>query len=104
MERVQRVVDGLQGDLTDPLADTTVNGLHVEMVAAPHGLHDGQPGGGYPQPCLAKSDGVSHTHHASSLKLNDSSKGTLPVFSDETFAPCRCRSTSVGRRWHALEA
>ncbi|GII53667.1 hypothetical protein Pth03_20560 [Planotetraspora thailandica] len=55
----------MQGYLSDAIAHPAVDGFHVEMVTVPHGLKDGQPGSGYPQARLAKSDGVSHTHHAS---------------------------------------
>jgi hypothetical protein len=40
LHRVQGVIDGLQGDLTDPTPHATVNGVHIQVVALPHGLHD----------------------------------------------------------------
>jgi hypothetical protein len=64
VHRVQGVIDGLQGDVTDPTPHATVNGLHVQVVALPYGLHDRQPGSGHPQACLAKPVLVFHGLHA----------------------------------------
>ncbi|GAB3882718.1 hypothetical protein GCM10027612_13690 [Microbispora bryophytorum subsp. camponoti] len=66
LQRVQRVVDGLQGHLADPFAHTAMDGFHVEVVAPAHGLHDRQPRRGHPQSGLAKAPWVVHNPHASS--------------------------------------
>jgi hypothetical protein len=64
VQRVQGVIDGLQGDLTDPTPNATVNGVHVQVVALPYGPHDRHPGRGHPQACLAKPVLVFHGTHA----------------------------------------
>nr|BFE85543.1 hypothetical protein GCM10020093_081440 [Planobispora longispora] len=60
VQRVQRLVDGLQGDLADPSQHAPVDGVRVEVVALPHGLHDRQPGGGDTQPGVTEPVAVLH--------------------------------------------
>lgn len=79
LQRVQRVVDGLQGHLSDPSADTAVDGLHIEVVALTHGLQNRQAGGRHPEPGLSESVGVLHTSTLAA-NLNSSSKGNNQVF------------------------
>lgn len=59
---VQGVVHGLQGDVTDPVPHAAVHGVHIQVVALPHGLHDRQAGRGHSQACFAESVLVFHDH------------------------------------------
>src|SRR6185312_15868069 len=48
-ERVQGVIDGLQGDMTETVAHLRGDGLDAEMVAGPDGLEQRDAGRRYPQ-------------------------------------------------------
>ena len=48
-QRVQRLVDGLQGHVADPLAHPGGDGVGVQMVASAHGLQQGHARRGHPE-------------------------------------------------------
>ncbi|GIH46236.1 hypothetical protein Mro03_14150 [Microbispora rosea subsp. rosea] len=66
LQRVQRVVDGLQGHLADAIAHSAMDGFHVEVVASIHGVQYREPSRGHPKSGLAKAPGVVHSSHVSS--------------------------------------
>jgi hypothetical protein len=65
LQRVQRVIDGLQGHLAYAIAHTAMDGVHVEVVTLPYGPHDGQPGRGHSQSRPTESVGFFHSSNAS---------------------------------------
>lgn len=66
LQRVQGVVDRLEGDLPDAVAYATVNGVHVEMIALANGLQDSEAGSRHPEPGPPESVRILHRIHRSS--------------------------------------
>jgi hypothetical protein len=53
-ERVQRLVDGLERHVTEPIAYLRGDRVDVEMVSGAYGIEDGEPCGRHPEPSGAQ--------------------------------------------------
>src|SRR5581483_11700135 len=84
-ERVQDVVDGLQGDMTDAAAHSGGDRLDAEVVAVPDGLEQCDAGGCHPQAGPAqflgggRSGGRRHDAHPNPAKAKLSRKRVTQV-------------------------
>ncbi|WP_326646763.1 hypothetical protein OG884_19210 [Streptosporangium sp. NBC_01755] len=60
---MQGVVAGLRGDPTDLTAHAVIDGVHIEVVTLPYGLHDHRPGRGHPKARLPEPVLALHGRH-----------------------------------------